>query len=62
VAAGLYRGDALQAIGRLGDYWQACAESVRTFGVCRLSRPRDWSGLELLLDRLEADALAPGSF
>ena len=54
VAASVYRGRALEQMGRLAGYWQACADLLRACRVFRLRQPADWSGLEAAQRWVEA--------
>jgi hypothetical protein len=53
VAAATYRGEYLEPMGRLAAHWAACTDVLRGCRAYRLSRPRDWSGLERVLDCIE---------
>jgi hypothetical protein len=56
VAASLYRGEALAAMGRLAWYWESCAALLKTCAVYRLRRPRRWEAWEQVIDQIEAGA------
>lgn len=60
VAAGTYRGELLEPMGRLAEHWERCAALMRVVPVWELRRPREWSSLEsamaLLPERLAAPA------
>ena len=53
VSAATYRPGFLEDMGRLPAYWQACADVLRQVPVYRLSRPKDWAGLEAVLALIE---------
>ena len=41
IGAATYRGELLEPMGRLGGYWQQCAELLQRVPVWELARPRD---------------------
>lgn len=52
VAAATYRPGLLEPLGRVGAYWEQCAQLARAVSIFELRRPRDWAMMTAAIDLL----------
>ena len=55
VAASAYRPDLLESMGLVATTWQHCSNLIQSAPVRLLSRPRDWSRMQAVIDRVVQD-------
>ena len=52
ITTATYRGDLLEPMGQTAAHWNRCADLLRCTPVWNFARPRDWSKMDTVMERL----------